>query len=813
MGSKRLFSHSTIGLRRLFSRVIGKLKNTERHKADFTTTSHADLVDAPQLIFTETPEISGPAVHLDVSSPAIVGTDAALMQVVLWQPPVPPVVPTPRIVSSHSILFPPLVRTAAALALGCPPTIAAQPLACLLSPLRYGNRLEHDLMLQILQQSAHIPTAMRSMEVGEPTPDENQNSPTPEIRYLVADPTLAHLAPIQKIPPGAYGPRQLPPPKAFVNPQTRSRRDGESSHRDPEIRCLAADPAFAAFAPTQVVPAGAYEARHIANPAVGVPSLAWSGQTSGTLEINTPEVPRPNLGALPKKIPRYPPGLGYPEGDVAVPVTGTAEVAYVPTPISQPTLPCLPNLPNSDFVPAKYLASAVATATAGHSTGLQQEVTARQNGESTAAGKARYEKHKVQTSVVRMKAGMYRYKFTRPIGRGANGTVWFGEGTRDDGPAMDVAAKVINRQAFFSTFVSDKDLAQISTAKGKQYLEDRAVYAADCVHNEFGAWLAATYECHPFLTPLIDCFSDDKNIYFIMRYYPENLRQRALNKACPLQLWQIRLIAAELALGLEKLHDIRIMHNDLKLENILVTPNGHVTVCDFGHASTFSLDITEDEWNGKIMSGKAGTDGYLAPEQFVGDSAHNYKADIYAFGLMVLDLFMPGGAPWYEHVPNLDLGDGSDDIDRSLFDHGQPDPRQGPVMDRVYDHLAEDLLMQILHPNPAKRPGWNEIKRHPFFTNYLDWARVLARDYDPCYRACSRKQKAKPIIRPSCWVRQHRDTRAANAIHTLLQRTSDADSIGALSIQAPRGLGWIDKRHGVACRGRRDRCVCDFPLM
>ncbi|KIO12467.1 hypothetical protein M404DRAFT_58500, partial [Pisolithus tinctorius Marx 270] len=87
--------------------------------------------------------------------------------------------------------------------------------------------------------------------------------------------------------------------------------------------------------------------------------------------------------------------------------------------------------------------------------------------------------------------------------------------------------------------------------------------------------------------------------------------------------------------GLEKLHDIRIMHNDLKLENILVTPNGHVTVCDFGHASTFSLDITEDEWNGKIMSGKAGTDGYLAPEQFVGDSAHNYKADIYAFGLMV----------------------------------------------------------------------------------------------------------------------------------------------------------------------------------
>ncbi|KAI6024483.1 hypothetical protein EDC04DRAFT_3143255 [Pisolithus marmoratus] len=750
-----------MGLKRFFSRVVRKLKNVERPKADSAAISHANATD-------ETPEISDPTIHPDVSLP---GPDPASMQVVLWQPPVLPVPLFVPIVSSHRhVLIPPLVRTAAALALGCPPTIAAQPLVGLYSLLRYSNRLEHDLMLQILRQSAHASTTVRSMETCGPTPDEESSSPTSEIRYLVADPALAHLAPMQKIPPGAYGPRQLPPPKVLVNPQPCLRRDGESSRHGPEIRCLVADPALATFAPRQVVPAGAYEAVQAVSPAVCMPSLAWSGKTTGTLEISTPKIPRPDLGTLPKKIPRYPPGLGYPEDDAVTPDIGTTEVAYVPTPVLQPTLPCRPNLLNSELS------------------------TPTQDGASPATGKARYEKYMVQTSVVRMKAGMYRYKFTRPVGAEQMALCGLARAPETMGLRWTSPLKSLIDKTSSALSYQTRTWREYRPAKGKKYLEERAVYAGSCAHNEFDAWLAVTYECHPFLTPLIDCFSDDKNIYFIMRYYPENLRQRASNKACSLQLWQIRLIAAEMALGLEKLHDIRIMHNDLKLENILVTPNGH------------------DEWNGKTMSGKAGTDGYLAPEQFVGDSTHNYKADIYAFGLMVLDLFMPSGTPWYEYVPDLDLGD-DDDIDRSLFEHGQPDPRQAPVMDQVYDHLAKDLLTQILHPNPAKRPGWNDIKRHPFFTSYLDWARVLAREYDTCYRACSRRQKVKPIVRPSCWVRQRRDTRAADAIHRLLQRSADADSIGALNIQAPRGLGWIDKRHGVACRSGRDRCLCDFPMM
>ena len=111
---------------------------------------------------------------------------------------------------------------------------------------------------------------------------------------------------------------------------------------------------------------------------------------------------------------------------------------------------------------------------------------------------------------------MYRYKLTRTIGRGAYGTVWLGEGARDDGPPMDVAIKVINRKRFFSTWVSDKELGHMSSPKGMKLLEQRLLEAGECVSGEFGAWLRISFENHPFLTPLIDCFSDKNNFYFAM---------------------------------------------------------------------------------------------------------------------------------------------------------------------------------------------------------------------------------------------------------------------------------------------------------
>jgi serine/threonine protein kinase len=84
---------------------------------------------------------------------------------------------------------------------------------------------------------------------------------------------------------------------------------------------------------------------------------------------------------------------------------------------------------------------------------------------------------------------------------------------------------------------------------------------------------------------------------------------------------------------------MHIVHRDLKPDNILVSPNGHVAIADFGFAKQCSKDL----WaNGRIR-GAMGTPGYMAPEvlfsHLAGDGS-SYAIDIWGFGMILLELLL-----------------------------------------------------------------------------------------------------------------------------------------------------------------------------
>lgn len=81
--------------------------------------------------------------------------------------------------------------------------------------------------------------------------------------------------------------------------------------------------------------------------------------------------------------------------------------------------------------------------------------------------------------------------------------------------------------------------------------------------------------------------------------------------AWTMPLDHIRHYIAELVLGMQQLQSAKIIHGDLKPNNIFVTPTGHLAIGDFGLGQLLSV---RDFRNHKRRCGQIGTPHYFAPE-------------------------------------------------------------------------------------------------------------------------------------------------------------------------------------------------------
>ncbi|KAJ6548095.1 kinase-like domain-containing protein, partial [Mycena vulgaris] len=153
----------------------------------------------------------------------------------------------------------------------------------------------------------------------------------------------------------------------------------------------------------------------------------------------------------------------------------------------------------------------------------------------------------------------------------------------------------------------------------------------------------------PFLTPLLAAFQNEANVYLVMRLYPETLGRRIQELASEkkkLGIDEIRLYGAEIFCGLQALHQVyHIIHCDLKPDNILISPAGHLCNADFGLSKQPTLAATDPVAARVLVKscevGKGGTRPYQAPEMFTPgkSSFHGPPVDIWAFGMILLEMF------------------------------------------------------------------------------------------------------------------------------------------------------------------------------
>lgn len=117
--------------------------------------------------------------------------------------------------------------------------------------------------------------------------------------------------------------------------------------------------------------------------------------------------------------------------------------------------------------------------------------------------------------------------------------------------------------------------------------------------------------------------------------------------------------ARQIASAVQHAHDRGVVHGDLKSSNVMVGPNGHVTILDFGlavRATACKSGGDAESTRLSPSSGAAGTVPYMAPEIIRGQ-APTVRSDIWALGVLIFEMVVgrrpfSGGTP-YEIAANI----------------------------------------------------------------------------------------------------------------------------------------------------------------
>jgi serine/threonine protein kinase len=211
---------------------------------------------------------------------------------------------------------------------------------------------------------------------------------------------------------------------------------------------------------------------------------------------------------------------------------------------------------------------------------------------------------------------------------------------------------------------------------------------------------------HPFLVAAHFTFQTDTKIFLILDYIPGGELFQRLREERRFQEERVRLIAAELLLGLGHLHRNGFIYRDLKPENVLFDENGHVRLTDFGYARQLQGSDQATTF--------CGTADYLAPEILMG-VPYSKSVDWWSLGCVIYEMFV-GVSPFYNS--NLKR------MYRTILNEPVRFPPGVPPS-------AQDLILQLLRKDPHQRLGSGgddakEIQAHPFFAE-LDWRAVFER--------------------------------------------------------------------------------------
>uniref|UniRef100_A0A8C5BCH7 non-specific serine/threonine protein kinase n=1 Tax=Gadus morhua TaxID=8049 RepID=A0A8C5BCH7_GADMO len=242
---------------------------------------------------------------------------------------------------------------------------------------------------------------------------------------------------------------------------------------------------------------------------------------------------------------------------------------------------------------------------------------------------------------------------------------------------------------------------------------------------------------HPNIVQYKESFEEAGCLYIVMDYCEGGDLFRKINsqRGGPFPEEQVLDWFVQICLALKHVHDRKILHRDIKSQNIFLTKHGAVQLGDFGIARVLNSTV-------ELARTCIGTPYYLSPE-ICENKPYNNKSDIWALGCVLYEMCTLKHAFEAGNMKNLVLK-----IIRGSY----------PPVSLHYSQDLRSLLGLLFRRNPRERPSVGTVLQKPFLScrihKFLS-PQIIAQEFSPAFLhkqppgAAKRPAQASTLLSPA----------------------------------------------------------------